>query len=230
MRGIVYIHVPKCGGSSFGAALRLRYALSQATIPLGLGDPTLPEMARTLSDYSNRDLVLQHLLQRKIRCIAGHVRYDAGLHALSGYHFVTLLRDPAQRFVSHYRYLQRRHPDPARADTLDAFVESPEARHIAAQYLFYFARESLDSCRNLGSALVRARRNLSRFALIGDLSDPAGFARGLRHLTGLPLPVLHRNRAPTRPELPTALWRRIDKLTAADRAIYDAARSLRQAA
>lgn len=228
MRGIVYIHVPKCGGSSFGAALRLRYALSQATIPLGLGDPALEGPARILSDYAHRERVLACLLTRRVRCIAGHVRYNAELHARSGYHFVTLLRDPAERFVSHYHYLQRRHPDPARADTLDAFVESAEARHLATQYLFYFGGG--DSCPPAPGALTRARQNLTRFALIGDLADPHGFARGLRRMTGLPLPVLHRNRAPLRPEVPTALWRRITRLTEADRLLYDAARALPQAA
>ncbi|WP_323764785.1 sulfotransferase family 2 domain-containing protein [Marinovum sp.] len=228
MRGIVYIHVPKCGGSSFGAALRLRYALSQATVPLGLGDPTLTGTARILSDYADREVVLQCLLERRVRCIAGHVRYSAALHALSGYHFVTLLRDPAERFVSHYHYLQRRHPDPGRAASLEAFVETEEARHLATQYLFYFAGDS--ACPPGPGALTRARRNLARFALIGDLADPGGFARGLRRLTGLPVPILHRNRAPARPEVAPALWRKICRLTEADRALYDAARALPQAA
>ena len=230
MRGLVYIHVPKCGGSSFGAALRLRYVLSQSTIPLGLGDPRLDGMAHILSDYDHRDIVLQCLLQRRVRCIAGHVRYDPRLHASSGYQYVTLLRDPVARFVSHYHYLQRRHPDPARAATLAAFVETEEARHIASQYLFYFARETGPSCRNLPAALRRAQQNLARFALIGDLADPTGFARGLRQLTGLPLPVLHRNRAPVPKELTGELRRRIEALTAADRAIYHAVRALPQAA
>ena len=187
-------------------------------------------MAHILSDYDHRDIVLQCLLQRRVRCIAGHVRYDPRLHTSSGYQYVTLLRDPVARFVSHYHYLQRRHPDPARAATLAAFVETEEARHIASQYLFYFARETGPSCRNLPAALRRAHQNLARFALIGDLADPSGFARGLRQLTGLPLPVLHRNRAPVPKELTGELRRRIEALTAADRAIYDAARALPQAA
>lgn len=230
MRGIVYIHVPKCGGSSFGAALRLRYAYSQATIPLNLGDPALSGEARILSDYTARDAFLAALLARKTRCIAGHVRYNPALHARSGYHFVTLLRDPAARFVSHYRYLQRRHPNPGRAQTLAAFLDTPDARRLASQYLFHFAGPSLATSQDLPEALATAQANLARFTLIGDLAEPRAFARALGRLTGLPLPLLHRNRAPCPAQIPPDLHEKIHALTAADRTLYKAARALPQAA
>ena len=50
MARIIYIHVPKCGGSSFGAALRLRHLLSQATIDLNQGDLSLTGEAQIISD------------------------------------------------------------------------------------------------------------------------------------------------------------------------------------
>lgn len=230
MRGIVYIHVPKCGGSSFGAALRLRFAFSQATIPLNLGDPALTGESRILSDYAARDAHLARLIARQTRCIAGHVRYNPALHARSRHDFVTLLRDPAERFLSHYRYLQRRHPDPARAQTLAAFLDTADARRLASQYLFHFAGHSLTTCPDLSHALATARANLARFALIGDLARPRAFAQALRRFTGVPLPILHRNRAPVPLQMPPDLRRKIDALTAADRVLYDAARALPQAA
>lgn len=230
MRGIVYLHVPKCGGSSFGAALRLRYAFSQATIPLNLGDATLTGEARILSDYAAREAHLARLIARKTRCIAGHLRYPPALHARSGYHFVTLLRDPAQRFVSHYRYLQRRHPDPSRPQTLAAFLDTEDARRLASQYLFHFAGDALTTCPDIPQALATAHQNLALFTLIGDLAHPRAFARALGQLTGVPLPILHRNRAPCLSQIPPDLQAKIDTLTATDRILYDAARALPQAA
>lgn len=230
MSGLVYIHVPKCGGSSFGAALRLRYFYSQATINLVQSDAAVVALHplsrgedRIIADYDQRARELTRLMTRRVRCISGHMRYDSDLHARNDYAFVTMLRDPVERFVSHYYYLQRRHPDPSRPDTLKGFLDTEDAARIASQYLFYFAGHSQNRAPNLSRAICVAQSALSRFDLIGDLSDPSGFARDLRRLTGGPIPWLHRNRSPMATSVPHSLVARIAALCAPDIAIYQAA-------
>jgi hypothetical protein len=65
MTSLVYIHVPKCGGTSFGSALRLRYCYSQATIRLresrALQQALYPEakgLDRIRREYQLRDVLL----------------------------------------------------------------------------------------------------------------------------------------------------------------------------
>ena len=222
MGRIIYIHVPKCGGSSFGAALRLRYFASQSTISLDQGDTTLMGEARILSDYAARQRALHALVASGNRMIAGHVQYDPDFHdgPAARYRFVTLLREPALRFVSHYHYLQRKHPDPARATTLRGFLVSPEAQRIASQYLFYFAGQWQRPGEDTGPLIQQAIRNLGRFDIVGDLGAPDAFARDLRRLTHTPLIRWHRNAAPVPLTVPPELRPQIEALCAPDIAIY----------
>lgn len=227
MRRIIYIHVPKCGGSSFGAALRLRYLLSQAVINLTPGDPALPAAPRLLADYARRRAQLHQLVQKDTRMISGHVQYDPQLHsgAARDYSFITLLRDPVTRFVSHYNYLQRRHPDPSRPATLAAFLDTPDAARLASQYLFYFAGEYLRPGQDPAPLIARALAALARFDIVGDLSAPGAFAQQLQRHTGMPLPLWRRNVAPAPTEIPAGLRPRIETLCAADGAVYHALQS-----
>lgn len=223
MPRIIYIHVPKCGGSSFGAGLRLRYLASHGTITLNQGHGVLRGEARILSDYAARRQQMHHHVAMGKRLIAGHVQYDPRLHAGSAraYHFVTLLRDPVERFVSHYHYLQRKHPDPSRAGTLEGFLDTPDAMRLASQYLFYFGGAWQGPGKDVTDLTARAIQNLSAFDLVGDLAAPEEFRRALRRLTFAPVPRLRRNVAPMPLAVPSRLRPRLDALCAPDIAIYE---------
>jgi len=228
---ILYVHVPKCGGTSFGAALRLVHPFAQGGIDIdraraeALAEaPHLTGRALIAADYRRRDRQLRDHLARGTACISGHVQLSEALldGPAQGWLAVTLLRDPVARFVSHYAYLQRHHPDPARAATLEAFLDTDDALRLGSEYLFHFGGDwqGRRADPDLGP---RAARTLARCALVGDLARPGQFARDLSRLARRPLPRLARNRAPGPADVPASLRARIETICAPDIALFRAA-------
>lgn len=212
--------------------MRLRYILSQSTISLNQGHKYLTGNAYRKSDYDARGTQLKTLMKRGVQMISGHVRYCPETHmsAAPQYAFVTLLRDPIQRFVSHYNYLQRHHPDPKRPDTLEEFLETQDAARLASQYLFYFAALDVTTRSDHQTLVQTAMNNLSNFDLVGDLADPKKFAQDLGELTGKTLPIWRRNQAPDPAKIPQRLIPTIAQLCASDIEIYNAVHSKQIAA
>ncbi len=232
---VVFHHVPKCGGTSVGRALRKRYVLSQGTV--------VPESSfRAFEAFSGRkdreqmlidvldlrEQMLLYLLYEDVRCVSAHVRFSQSAYTrFSGrYAFITLLREPVSRFISHYFWSHGKPDAHARIDEdFAAFLQTPRARRQGATYVEYFSGLPKEADTAAPAAIAAAIANLCRFDVVGKLDDLNSFRHALKSRLGVNLRIGHENkmRQPStrRSEIVTPdLRRQVEALCAPDLAVW----------
>ena len=238
---VTFIHAPKCGGTSVGSALRVRYLYSQATISLkesaalaALLWPEATGVERFYREFEIRDMMMARLVMKGVRCISAHARYNAELRAAEERprRYVTVLREPVSRFFSHYLYVRRRHPESVEGDSLEAFLESEQARRFGSEYLFYFAGRYQVGEADVGALVRTACAHLDSFDVVGDTARMDGFRRDVERVLGVRLLKLQRNKRPagSRPGFSEVQLQRVREICAPDLAIYEHAVSAKAVA
>lgn len=234
----VFHHIPKCGGTSVGRALRKRYILSQATVT--------PEASyrafKTFTGRSDREqmlidvldlreqMLLYHMYEN-VRGLSLHVRFSEAAYGQfkDSYKFVTILRDPIARFVSHYHWSHNKPDAHARIeDDFETFLQSERARRIGATYVEYLCGLPKEVPPYSDEAIAAAIQNLSRFQVIGRLDQLDRFESDLKRELGVRIRIGHENKgkpvARRKSELENPdLKARIAALCAPDLAIWEAA-------
>lgn len=202
----VFHHVPKCGGTSVGRALRKRYILSQGTVKPD-------ESFRAFETFSGRhdheqmlidvaalrEQMLLYLLHDDIRGVALHVPFSHAAHTRFAprYKFLTILREPVSRFVSHYFWSHRKPDDHARIDAdFETFLGTERARRMGASYVEYYAGAPTAPALADPALIEAAICNLrDRFDLVGRLDDLPGFEAGVKEHLQVRIRIGHENKA-----------------------------------
>ncbi|MBU2531779.1 MAG: sulfotransferase family protein [Alphaproteobacteria bacterium] len=239
---VVFHHVPKCGGTSAGRALRTAYLLSQATVTpeesfkafkLLTERDDRDQMLIDVLPY--RDVMFMYLLYSDVRCVSAHVRFrNQAFDAFHDrYRFVTVLREPVDRFISHYFWSHNRPQAHGHIpDDFETFLNSERARRVGATYAEYFSGLANDVPVDSRESIEASIANLNRMDVVGFLDDVPSFEEQLKTRLSRTVRIGHTNKGKSpgkQREILNGPHRdRILELCAPDRAIWDAVQHLRQ--
>jgi Galactose-3-O-sulfotransferase len=239
-RCIVFLHVPKTGGSTLRAVLRFKYPGRH----LFLHDPS--EQMQKFRAVPVQD-------RRAARVVAGHLLYGVHQHIPQESDYITVLREPVARAISNYNGILRRpghwfHDELVRSGMgLEEFAQAKagpadnlQTRYVSGrrsgEYLSSGPSGRLEPTALGAAALEDAKRNLERFLVVGVTERFDESFILIRRALGWRLPMYAtRNDAKAEPgpspEPPTQtaidLFRTRDQL---DLELYDHAQRLLSAA
>lgn len=101
---LIFVHIPKTGGRTVEAMLQRQYPTERTYDIYGYGS-SISEAVEGLKNLPKKG-------KQQIKLIKGH--YQFGLHRILPQQctYITLLRDPIDRVISHYYYILTHHTHP----------------------------------------------------------------------------------------------------------------------
>jgi hypothetical protein len=230
VRPVVFFHIMKCGGTSVRTGLAQGIAgHREGSGVFELAGQIAQEASggRHRENWQFRDsLLLYVLLADEPRLVLGHFRYrDRYLDYLDRFHFVTVLRDPVERFISLYRYRRYKATvDVSVAGSFEEFVSEPRWQKEGHLYVETFCGgDDLDP--RSPDAVAAAVTNLGHFAVVGFTDHLDQFAIDVGNCVDqtVLIPRLNKSPAPEDDrEIGPELMARTREICAPDLALFEA--------
>lgn len=236
----LFLHLPKCGGTSLSEALYSGVPFHQR---IGVIDAVSTRRAAAIDAFDTDDLMLCHedlahgdltfALREKIllahmcwdtRLIHGHVLYTDKVraHTAGRYKVVTIMRDPVARTLSNFRMAAHNKVIPP---DIEEWLSGPVGfKHATVNLRYLGGRASLPP-EEAEALLPRALAAVDEFELIGFLDETPRFLRDFEKHFGTRLSLPRSNEAKgARITLDAGQTRRLEALCAFDIEIYRRAR------
>ncbi len=194
---IVFIHLPRTAGSSMGRAIEQAY-----------GDRAL--RLKTLAPITE-DVVAR--VGSHIQIIYGHMPH--GLHRFMPVRYVTVLREPIERSLSHFRLYQLQMQQKFGAKTPPTFEEFLD-HHLAGNVQTRLLAGIGHPDSTPADAVAAAKRNLEDFEAVGFFDDIDGLARRI----GIQTPIAHINHIAPRYSATEAELKQLTTLNDQDIPLY----------
>lgn len=236
---IAFMRIPKCATTSTHRAIARLYRSVWTFDGNGIDSvhhgacDGAAEVQGTTTWEMRRTALAYLLANPDSKFVAGHFEVNADLleKFADTYNFITLLRNPVDRWISHYLYNKHLPRDRYDISTdMEEFVETERGRGIAQMYTAYLSGTGDLNPDERDTERVRkqARENLASFELVGIVEEMASFEERFTDRFGVELNVRRRNRSPA-PEgakdVSTAIRDKIREACSADLDLYEYARN-----
>ncbi len=233
------MHVPKCAGTSLTTALfkdRVRFVdlITNRIAVLDAAGSVKKAEKSSLPLHLYRAQALEKLLEARKTLVCGHFGCSQDLVARyrHSHLFITVIREPVRRWISHYfydRYRRRKlFYDPWQINQpLEEFVETHRAHSAGRMYVAAFAAQPTKHHIGDDELAKRAVATLEQFDLVGRLENIDAFLDGYGDLTGSTLKFPRQNINPVAEQhmleqIAPNTMSKIEQLCQPDIAVYDA--------
>lgn len=217
---IVFIHIPKTGGMTFYSMLREIYKPTELH--------KINPAAESIEKYDS----LPQARKDRLKAIYGHMDYGLRERLPADSAYVTLMRHPIERVISHYYYVRRTENDPLRELALQSSLydwvahcnlvemDNGQTRRLSGM------AEGIRFGECSREVLAQAKTNVARdFALVGITERYDETSVLLNKMFGWPIknyPSINVAKwKPGRNEVPIETLRLIEKFNALDMELYD---------
>lgn len=219
---LAYIHIAKCGGISIDTALRNAFAKPkqrridrQSTLVTSLSSFTQNiENLESACDFSEHHAAtLQNILHYHLglnwQYVSGHVAANHQILSTykSDYAFVTMLRNPVERFISNYIYNKLTNimaimpPNSiSNIETADSLIteakqilNSRRGWHMANAPTMCITGKFPNNAEQAKELTSEFAANLSQFKVVGFLSQLEKFTTDIEKLTARKINIPHKN-------------------------------------
>lgn len=153
------------------------------------------------------------------------------------WHFLTILRDPIDRYISEYVYNRFKQSEWLKNDTdIEEYLTTPTGISAGMTYAKYFSGMTVEQIlADKQSAIDASVANLRQFAVAGTLDDMDGWKQKFDATFNTNIKVASKNKSPNQDASVNilnnpALMEQIRTLCEVDIAIYDQVKSVSKAA